>query len=349
MRFFNFDLHISVIEDVKHIFKALGHEVDSCCISGHHFVFNNKTEPLDIVNQYNWQQLTPEMCDAFYERYKDEFKDYDGFIVTYPPAFSLLFEKFNKPIIIYAPIRYETPFTKNPTLLKWFNDFLKRGIDSKQIILVANSVYEQKYCEFFLDRPCSYITNWCDYGDTYPKWTGTDPRFLLFNDSNIKIESSRIQDRHTLQKPYKWETIEAYKGIIHIPYNISTMSTYEQYTANTPLFFPSQSFLLEMMQGDTNVLCGLTWNQYHNLPPAEGDNPNNYKDINVLKKWLPLAEYYNQESMPYITYFDSFNHFVEMIKNEQVDFADISDKMKAHNIVKKHKIHNDWKELLDKI
>ena len=53
--------------------------------------------------------------------------------------------------------------------------------------------------------------------------------------------------------------------------------------------------------------------------------------------------------MPYITYFDSFNHFVEMIKNEQVDFADISDKMKQHNIVKKDRIHNAWKELLDKI
>lgn len=349
MKFFNFDLHISVIEDIKHIFKQLGHEVDSCCISGHKFVFNNATKPLDIIHQLNWQQLNPDICNSFYNRYKNELSQYDGFIVTYPPAFSLLFAKFNKPIIVYIPIRYETPFTKNPELLKWFNSFLKNSIDSKQIILIANSKYDQKYCEFYLERPCKYITNWCDYGGLYPKWSGIDNRFLLFNQSTINIQSSRIINRDILQKPYKWETIESFKGIMHLPYNISTMSIYEQYTANTPLFFPSEEFLLQLVKQNTNVLSDISWNQYHNLPPTIGDNPNNYNNINILKKWLPLAEYYNQESMPYITYFNSFDHFVKMIKNEEVNFNDISNKMKTFNEVKKINIHNKWKEIIDKI
>jgi hypothetical protein len=100
------------------------------------------------------------------------------------------------------------------------------------------------------------------------------------------------------------------------------------------------------MEQNTNVLCGLTWNQYLNMPPAEGDNPNNYKNINVLRKWIPYAEYYNQDSMPYITYFDSFNHFSEKILKNEIDFNDISTKMNVHNKIKKEKIYEAWKEII---
>ncbi|MCJ7767674.1 hypothetical protein MUP79_04735, partial [Candidatus Bathyarchaeota archaeon] len=37
------------------------------------------------------------------------------------------------------------------------------------------------------------------------------------------------------------------KGIIHMPYECSTMSIFEQYSANVPLFFPSKSFLKELV------------------------------------------------------------------------------------------------------
>jgi len=347
-KFFNFDLHISVIEDLKCIFKDLGHQIDSRCISGHTFVFGRPAIPMEIVNQYNWMQLNPSMCNDFYERYKDELRSYDGFVVTYPPAFSLLYEKFDKPIILQVPIRYETPFTMKPDYWKWLNEFLKKGIDDKRIILVANSIYDKKYCEYFLERECKYIFNICDYGNTYPKWTGTLDKFLLFNDSNIKFVSPIIQDRHQLKVPYTWKQIEEYKAIIHIPYNSSTMSTYEQYSANTPLIFPSKDFLVELMMGNTNVLCGLTWNQYFNAPPTAGNNPNNYKDATVLKEWLSYAEYYNKESMPGIIYFNSINHLKQLLTSP-VDYNKISTNMATYNILRKEKVMNAWKEIIEKL
>jgi hypothetical protein len=345
MKFFNIDLHIAVIEDLKRIFKSLGSDIDSVNMSGHAFVFDRKPGWNDVVNQTNWQQLNPAMCEAFYNKHKNQLDKYDGFIVTYPPAFSLLFEKFNKPIIVYVPIRYETPFPPKPHLLQWFNNFLRKGIDDKKITIIANSLYDKKHCEYFLQRECKYIPNWCDYDGQYPKWTGTESRFLLYNDSKVQLHGPLIQDRHQLKKPFTWQLVESFKGIIHIPYNVSTMSLYEQYTANTPLLFPTQRLLIEFLEQGTDVLCGLTWNQYFHLPPPTGDNPNNYKDMNVMRDWIKYAEYYNEESMPHIIYFDSLNQLNGLLKGN-IDFLEVSNDMKAHNLNKKEKIYNNWKEIL---
>ena len=47
-----------------------------------------------------------------------------------------------------------------------------------------------------------------------------------------------------LERGYKWQEVADYKGVIHIPYNASTMSLFEQYASNIPLFFPTLEFLM---------------------------------------------------------------------------------------------------------
>lgn len=348
MNFFNIDLHVAVIEDLKCIFKDLGHNIDSCCLSNHTWVFGRHKQSNSVIGQSNWFNLNPSLCDMFYNNYKNELSHYDGFVVTYAPCFSALYEKFNKPIILQVPIRYDVPFSQNPALFSWFNDFLKRGIDSGQVILTANSLYDSKFCEFFLERECKYISNICDYNGAYPKWAGRKNEFLLFNDSDVNIVGPKIKNRHHI-KPYVWEDIESYRAIVHIPYNISTMSIYEQYSANTPLIFPSKDFLIRLFSENKNVLCGLTWNQTLNLPPSCGQNPNNYDNFDFLKNWLPLAEYYTQESMPHLIYFDSLDHLNCIINDNVIDFGQVSEKIKNFNVSRKIKIYSQWKNILDNL
>lgn len=328
LKLFNIDLHISVIADIKKIFTDLGHQVVDKSLSGHTFVFNRQKDNLEVINDSNWRNLSKKTCDDFYERYKNDLNSYDGFICAYPPSFALLYEKFNKPIILQVPIRFEVPFQNNPNALKWFVDFLKSGIDNRQIIPVCNSLYEKKYCEEYTDREWKLIPNICEY--TGIKYEG-GADYLLYCRKKIEIKSSLVKDKDRyLGNNYRWSSLNKIKGIIHLPYNISTMSIYEQYTGNIPLLFPSLDFNMQLYkQGFT--LSELSWNDKK-------------KDS---KEWIGLADYYNDEWMKYITYFSSFDELWSIIEN--MDVKGISGQMKSFNVERKQKIYDLWRKICENI
>lgn len=350
MKLFNLDCHISVIADLKKIFEDLGHSVDSWSISGHNWVFDREPTEVDIINQNSWQHIDKDMCDNFYDRYSDELSIYDAFICTYPISFSMLYEKFKKPIILQIPIRYETPFYNDASKWDEFNQYLRKGIDEGMIIPVANSDYDKKYFEFFVNRECELIPNICDYTKT--NWNPTINKFLYYSRLPITLNDSII-DKNSLGK-YKWEDIASYKGIVMIPYTCSTMSIFEYYTSNIPLFCPSKKFICELYEKYNNyVLSELTWNGTFRLISGsviECDrtrDPNDYTNINIMSEWIEYSDFYNEKWMPYITYFDSFEELSNIL--DTTNIFDISKNMKEFNILRKERIYDKWDNILQNI
>jgi hypothetical protein len=351
MKLFNLDCHISVIADLKKIFEDLGNEVTSWSLSGHNWVFDKNPTQVDIINQNTWRNLNKKMCDKFYERYKDELSEYDGFICTYPPAFSMIYEKFNKPIILQIPIRYEIPFNSNPNKWNEFNEYLRKGIDSGIIIPVANSEYDKKYFEFFIGRNCNLIPSICEYTNT--KWNPTKNQFLYSSRLPITFKTDIIVNKDDLGR-YKWEDISNYKGVIIIPYNCSTMSIFEYYTSGIPIFCPSKSFMKELyIKYGYYVLSELTWNKTFGLSPGSSINcdssmdPNKYDDSEIMSRWIEYSDFYNEEWMPHIVYFDSMDELFQKLLN--TNLSEIHTKMMDFNKIRKEKIYNLWKKTLEKI
>lgn len=350
MKLFNLDCHISVIADIKKTFEELGHSVDSWSISGHNWVFDREPMKVDIINPHTWQHIDENMCNEFYDRYKDELSIYDAFICTYPISFSMLFEKFKKPIILQIPIRYETPFYSDASKWDKFNEYLRRGIDNDMIIPISNSEYDKKYFEFFVNRECKLIPNICDYTET--SWNPTIDKFLYYSRLPITLGESII-DKASLGK-YKWEDIASYRGIIMIPYTSSTMSIFEYYTSNIPLFCPSKKFICELYSKYGNyVLSELTWNGTFGLRSGSviecdrSKDPNDYMNIDIMSEWIEYSDFYNNEWMPYITYFDSFEELSSILDSS--DVSRISNNMKEFNISRKKKIYDMWDNVLKNI
>jgi len=348
MKFFNLDCHVSVIADLKNIFENLGHEVVSWSISGHNWVFGRQSDHVEIINQNTWRQLDEDMCDSFYERYKNELSEYDGFICTYPLTFSLLYKKFKKPIILHIPIRYETPFESNPSKWEKFNDYLREGIENKMVFPIANSLYDKKYFEHFVNRTCDYIPNICDY--TEISWNPQRNDFLYYSRLPLNLENTLLFDKSRLGR-YEWGDISKFKGIVMIPYNCSTMSIFEFYTSNIPLFCPSIDFMCDLyVKHGNHVLSELTWNKVFNLGSGSKIknnkliDPNRYDDISIMSNWIKLSDFYNDEWMPHIVYFDSFEDLLN--KLQTVNLNEISEKMKTFNSTRKLNIINKWKNKL---
>jgi hypothetical protein len=349
MKFFNLDCHVSVIADLKQIFVGLGHQVDSWSISGHNWIFNRPSDPVEIVTPSTWKNLDTTMVDNFYERYKSELDSYDGFICTYPLSFSLLYEKFKKPIILQIPIRYEVPFHDNKDKWNNFNEFLRNNIDNGLIIPIANSLYDKKYFEFFIERECKLIPNICEYTDT--KWEGTSDKFLYY--SRLPFDHDLLTNKNNLGK-YKWSDISKFKGIVVIPYNCSTMSIFEYYTSNIPLFVPSKKLMLNLYREYPNhVLTDLTWNKVFGMRPGsiiecdKNNDPNDYKNLEIMNRWISFSDFYNEEWMPHIIYFDDFDELIFKLKTTNLN--EVSEKIKNFNITRKNKIYKMWDETISKL
>jgi hypothetical protein len=351
MKIFNLDCHVSVIADLKQIFNDLGHEVTSWSISGSNWIFNQESAVVDIVNQYTWKDINKKMSDEFYERYKDELSIYDAFVCTYPPSFSLIYEKFKKPIILQIPIRYEVPFQNNISNWNMFNQYLRNGIDCGMIIPVANSEYDKKYFEFFVQRDCELIPNICDY--TNSKYNPTKNKFIYSSRLPISFDKNFIIDKTTLGK-FEWTDLYSYNGIIIIPYNSSTMSIFEYYTANMPIFCPSLELMLDLYKKYPQyVLSELTWNRLSGMMPGsviECDitkDPNMYNNLDVMSEWISFSDFYNKEWMPHIIYFDNFEEL--SMKLARTNLLEVSRNMESFNKTRKQKIYSKWEKILNKI
>jgi hypothetical protein len=388
LRFFNLDLHISVIADLKYIFEYLGHEVVDWSISGHTWVFGRKRDPVEVVNQGTWLGLNQKMCDDFHSRYREVLDGFDAFIVTYNASFALLYEKTGKPIIVDNPTRYENPFTTSPEKWRWLNDYLARGVDSGRITIVSNNRGDEYYLRHFTGIASQVIPSLCLYTKAQYRgrrdafilvsriqpallhrrtqrvvnWvTAIMPRmadrlFVYFQGKRQPLIRSRFLNQLLLNKTdalkdgFSWQSFYDFKGIIHIPYQVSTMSIFEQYSANVPLFFPSKKFLFELhTQFPDKVLSELSFYQVNRLDTSglAPDDPNNLANDEIVKRWIDLADYYDELNMPYVQYFDSFEHLESLLR--EVDCREISEKMRAFNQQRIDRVFRDWEKILTQV
>lgn len=351
MKFYNIDLHISIIADMRKIFTDLGHDVTDISLSNHTWVFNRKKDSIPMLDNGRWMGLTPEQfSDEFYSTYKDSLSEYDAFIVTYPPPFSLLYKHFKKPIIINNPIRYEWPFSFRPNDWEKFNEYLREGVDEGYIILVANNMHDKIYMEDFIERSVELIPSICDYYDE--KYVDNDNDFLYYSRNKIKeITNPKIKWKDDIFSSHKHSDLLKFKGIIHLPYQISYMSIFEQYTSNIPLILPTKRLLIELYEKGYNVLNEVSWNGLHRMksnsyiPYKKQYDPNDYQNVESFKHWIEYADFYVQEWMPHITYFDSFEE-LNMLVNT-LNTSEISQKMSEFNEQRKRMIYDKWERLIN--
>lgn len=355
MKFFNIDLHIGPISDIKKIFEDLGHTVDTLSISGHSWVLNKESDKnlVKVLTVDNWYDMDQKMCDEFYEAYKEDLKNYDGFIVTTVCPWIMFYERFNKPIIVHIPTRYDSILIKDLTQWNWFNDTFIRLYKEGKLFVVANNTYDVIYTKAYSNIEPIYIPSICEY--TNAKWTPSlDKNFWVSSNKFLKLNLSgvRILDLFAQNIRYEWKDLYSTQGIAHFPYQVSTMSIFEQYTAGIPLAFPTKRFSKELYF-ESKILFREFSLKPHVLGHLKFDAPkpkffdldlNDHTSTNVFEIVLENCDFYNEEWMPAIHFFDSFQELGEIangikllpLKNDNREF-------------RKKYAYTEWKKILDSI
>jgi hypothetical protein len=152
---------------------------------------------------------------------------------------------------------------------------------------------------------------------------------------------------------WKWPQIHRLKGVVHLPYQLSYMSIFEQYMANVPQIFPGKKFLADMFfVGKWKVLGQVSNYQLSakkpnkTVIPINGTlDPNDWKSREVVEKlWLENADYYDKEWMKNILYFNSIDDLKMICR--LTDFEEVSERMRIENIDRKIRVYKLWREVL---
>lgn len=323
-KLFNMDLHISVIADFKNIFPEF--DITDWSLSGHTWVFGNKTATPEIINAGSWLNLNMKMISNFQERYDDFLKTFDGFICGHPNGFALLYEKYNKPIILINTCRYDLPFcmSKDIIILDEYHACLQRLLAKGLLIAVSNNRADQKYIYSGTGIITKHIPSLCAY--TNMKYRPERSTFLCYHGSTPA--HPLITQKNELPSRFKWSDIETFRGIIHFPYEVSTMSMFEHYTAGMPLFFPTKKYMMDN--------CSI-----QSILAYWGDQlPEKLYDFRKKQLWIDNADFYTVFKSPNIYYFDSISHLFELL--EKFEWKDDSAILEEYC----SSIRNDWLSVL---
>jgi hypothetical protein len=111
---------------------------------------------------------------------------------------------------------------------------------------------------------------------------------------------------------------------------------------------------MELYQSFGNVILSeITWNRIFSLPPGSliecdrSNDPNAYNNLEIMDRWIDYSDFYNQDSMPHIVYFDSVEDLLQ--KLETTNLSEVSEKMSNFNKVKKVNVYEEWNKILSNL
>lgn len=319
-RVFNLDVHIGVIQDLRDALAEADVETTTWSLSLHNGLLEGKRpipDPVRYINASKWRSLDSRRISRFVEHYRDYLLGFDGFVVTYPTAFTQVFQDLGKPILSVIATRYETPYTLSPEKWLALNESLLAGIDNLSTFVVANNRADADYFQYYTSREIDVVPSLCDKQGQ--RWTGDSSRRVIVGRSNELIEriercsKSLYSSVAVLGKPYKWNEILRCSEVCVLPQNISTMLLFELATAGVPVAVPGKALMRSLVPRYPALLGELTFAQLEGRA-AEAllpDDPCNWLSGTYLDWWLDRADFYNSDLMPNVRTFETIEELCE--------------------------------------
>jgi hypothetical protein len=324
-------MHISVAEDVNAIFSDLGHRFDRNSLSGHNWVNGAPNASVKALTKANWTSVGPELPRRFYQKNKPRFDEFDGFVVSYPPAFALLFEPFDKPVISVTCTRFDYPTF--PNHYGWLIQGLRRMHQNGQLVSVANNRLDQWFNEHYLGIPTAHISSLCAYLPPRVEQPKSQESFLAWTRYAHSLQHDLINPVFTISNRYDRQAVASHAGVIHVPYNLSIMSAFEHYWQCIPMYFPTERLQAQWMAD----------------PEVGGLQEVLFADsaLQFSPDLISLADWYDPTNFAGVRFFDDETELYSMTESD--DSAALGARMFEHNKTRKQNVYSSWEALISRL
>ncbi len=340
LRFFGLDHHHAVLWDVKQVLRPLGITLDFFWLSDGRSPVNEAipttvpgfSSSLDIYKRTPQESLPEE----FIQWIKD--KHYDGIVTSHSLVTAFVLRQCGLPQMHINSTRFGNEWIQRPDDHRQLVLALEECFHKNTLSIIHNNYGDAMYfhqffpalspsqeivipslCESLLryrkrmPRPIKILiwdtrqTLLREKGSPFMKELYTKGKELL-GDS---LESQAIllsQQQNFLPEGY----LDKYTAVIHIPYNVSTMSIREQTRANIPVWVPSPS-LLESLWVNPDEPNELSWTIFAPGTEHHASALDHAHDLQSVKKWVYSADFYDKKRMSCILQFDSIDDLLSKL------------------------------------
>lgn len=344
LRLYCLDFHLSVVEDVTSILNHMfGSKIHiQCDFASNYARFRGLPKARHAVFKHrdDLKALSSSLIQHVNEKYHGRFSQFDGFLVTHTPPLALIYEAYNKPVFVVNSTRYEHPSNQSLVQWEWVNQGLRRMHKKGLLHIVSNNAADQEYLRLGSGLPSPIVPSLCMYTNMhYSPQVQEIPVF--WSSDGVKLPSGFMDHPSLVPKPrdYKFEDLQKYLAIVHIPYEVSTMTIFEHYSAGIPLLVPSKSYLKDLLRRDDNSVSLLSrYSLFMGCKQWPKALDIAFQDATYLDFWLDRADFY---TWPHIITFDSIADFHE--KLVITDFAATSMAMQTTMKQRKGEVFQFWK------
>jgi hypothetical protein len=140
--------------------------------------------------------------------------------------------------------------------------------------------------------------------------------------------------------------LDNYTAVIHIPYNISTMSMFQQVRSNIPIWIPSKQ-LLAKLWSDPKEPNELSWTVFSPGSEKNASSMDQIRDKKVIERWLDTADFYNPDVLPLALPFDSIEDLLE--KAMTTDYQTIMNISEKNHEQRRQDIFYAWERVIQKL
>lgn len=354
------DFHISTIGNVKELLQPFGVRFIDKSLSGHCRQTKSCAKDLKVLTTENGISPDAATRAKFAASYADdaEMATVDVVMCFHPSAMCELFMPLRKRLFVIATTRYEMGRWAPEAWAAW-NTNLKAIAANASNLVAANNLYDAEYIEYFTGIRPIVLPSWVRMPDRYSggsrdvlvaaMHTGQAEKDRIWG--HLRKASPRLKDLRSKYGHYSYAQLCENTAIVHIPYQTSVMSLFEQYGMGIPIVVPSPEFLWTL-HDNFSVVSERTWEQVRSgtrpsRSPIPGvaagavPDPNNDVDKDAFLHWVRFADFYQ---WPHIVQFDSWGSLSAIV--EESDWGAISRGMLATHRAELQRTENTWKELL---
>jgi len=353
------DFHIATIGNVKALLQPLGVKFIDKSLSGHCHLTKTCATNLKVLNFNNGVTPSAKEKKEFARVYADdsEMSEVDVAMCFHPAAMCEIFMPLHKRLFVIATTRYE--FGRySPSEWQEWNDNLLIIAGDKNNVVAANNVYDQYYIQYFTGIQPILLPSVVEMAE---KYSGTSPDIVVAAMHPeqpalwrfLKGVSPQFRGLREKYKFYSYKHLCENTAILHLPYQVSIMSLYEQYAMGIPILVPGPRFLWEL-HDRYDLVTERTWHRVRTGQRPKGSvlpgwnttdpDPNDDRNGTAFQHWVQYADFYQ---LPHIIRFNSWDDLREILRvKRREDWLAISANMRRRNEQLVKETTDMWKTLM---